>query len=150
LSIFITNIFFFFIYRILIHLPFSRFIRRKNFIHRTNSAKLGQPVVKNSHDSHQYRIIHFGPPKRSVTCPESQNDSFIKSAEEHYNTFHNRYQPTSSTSISRTNREHQPFTVVMTKKNEDAYVTLSRTSDLQRYTKEKRRSFWSIRPQITL
>jgi len=132
------------LYRILIHLPFSR------FIHRTNSAKLGQRVVNNSHDCHQYRIIHFGPPKRSVTYPRSRSDSFTKGAEEHHNNFPNRHQPTSSTSLSRTNREHQAFTVVMTKKNEDAYVTLSRTSDLLRYTKEKKRSFWSNRPQITL
>jgi hypothetical protein len=108
--------------RILIHLPISR------ILHRTNSAKLGPPVLKNSHDCPQQRI-HFGPSRRSMTSRASQSDSLAKSAEEHHNIFPNRHQRTSSTTISRANREHHPLmmmTVTMNKANEDAYVTLPR------------------------
>jgi hypothetical protein len=123
---------------------FSRFLRRKN------SAKLGRPVLGNPHDGSQHQVIHFGPPKRTVPSVESQSDSLAKSAEEHHNIFNNRHQRTSSTSISRTNREHQSLMVLMTKNNEGAHVLLPTIPDLLREKRRNRRSLWSNKPQITL
>jgi hypothetical protein len=123
---------------------FSRFIRR------TNSAKLGRPVLKNAHNGSQHQVIHFGPLKRTLPSIESPSDSFVKSAEEHHSICNNRYPRTSSTSISRTNREYQSLIVLMTKNNEGAHIVLSTTPDLLRKTRRKRQSSWSTKGQITL
>ena len=123
---------------------FSRFIRRRN------SAKLGRPVLKNHHDGLQHQVIHFGLPKRTLPSIESPSDSFTKSAEEHHSHCNNRRPRTSSTSISRTNREHQSLTVLMTKNNDGTHVVLPSTPDLLRETRRKGRPLWSTKAQITL
>lgn len=121
-----------------------------NRLKRTNSDKVGQSITKNVNDCPQRRAIHFGPPKRSMTSPISHSDSYTKSGEENHNLIHHRNQPTASTNISRTNRENQSLAVLMSKTNDESYVTLPGTPDLLRNTREKNRSLWSIRPQITL
>ncbi|CAF0734414.1 unnamed protein product [Rotaria sp. Silwood1] len=122
------------------------------FTRRMNSAKLGRPVLENSHECPQHRTIHFGPKKQSITSPGSQTDPLMKNVEEHHSIVKNQTQRTRSTSLSRTNREqHQPMAVIMTKTNESAQVLLIRTPELlSRYSKEKRRPLYLTGHQITL
>ncbi|CAM4769966.1 unnamed protein product [Rotaria magnacalcarata] len=122
------------------------------FTRRTNSAKLGRPILANSHEHSQHRTIHFGPKKQSITSPISQADSLMKNVEEHHNIVKTHPQQTRSTSLSRPNREqHQTMTVTMNKTHESVHVSISRTSDrLKKYSTDKHRPLILTGPQITL
>lgn len=134
---------FFLLHSLFIHRPIKRFLRRKD------SARLGQPVIKNTNESPQQRV-QFSLSKRSMASRTSQSDSYTKSAEDYHNiSHHHRHQRTSSTNLSRSNRDNQQLAALMTKTNEESYVTLTRTSDLSRNIKGKRRVSWITNPQIT-
>lgn len=122
------------------------------FTRRENSAKIGRPILDNMDQSAQYRIIHFGSKKQSITSPASQTDSLVKNVEEHHSITKTYPQRTRSTSLSRLNHDqHKPLTVIMNKANETIYTSLSRTPDLlKKYSKGKRRPLILTGPQITL
>ncbi|CAF3325314.1 unnamed protein product [Rotaria socialis] len=122
------------------------------FTRRTNSAKLGRPVLANSHEHPQRRTIHFGPKKQSITSPISQTDSLMKNVEEHHNIVKTHPLQTRPTSLSRINREqHQTMTVIINKTHEPMHVSLSRTSDLlKQYSIDKRRPLILTGSQIAL
>lgn len=128
----------------MLRLSFSRIIRRND------STKLGRPIPNKRPDGSQHQVIHFGPRKRTMTSIDSQTDSFIKTADDHHSICNNRHPRTSSTSAGRTNREHQPLAVMMTKSNDNAHVMLPTTPDLLRDTRRKRRSLWSGKVPTTL
>jgi hypothetical protein len=63
-----------------------------------------------------------------------------KNVEEHQSMINNHHPRTNSTNLSRSTREQQPLTVIMTKNNDDVHVSLPRRPNLLRgYSKERKR-----------
>lgn len=121
-----------------------------HFIHRQNSAKLGQDALANPFNGSQHKIIHFRPCKQPVTSLGSPSESLTKQAEDYYKTFNTRQQRTSSTSLSRTNREYQPLTLIPNKSSERAHGIVPTTPELIRVNREKKRPLWSNQSESSL
>lgn len=120
-----------------------------HFFRRKNSAKLGQQASVNPFNNTQRQIIHFRPCKPVIASTGSQSDSLTRQIGECHGNFNKRQPRTSSTTLLRTNREYQPLTVLMTKTNDATHVVLPTTPDFIRANREKKRSLWSNKSQIS-
>ncbi|UJR33821.1 hypothetical protein I4U23_021245 [Adineta vaga] len=107
-----------------------------------NSAKLGRSAWKNAPERMNRPKIQFNSQhKQSLTSPISQSDSCAKHVgigggggggyvEEHQPMLNNRHPRTTSTNLSRIQRDQQPLNVIMSKTNNEPYVSLLRRADI--------------------
>ena len=83
------------------------------FVRRTNSAKLGRPVIENLYDHSKHRTIYFDSSKQSITSPRNQTNPLTKSVDKYHNVMKNNPKHTHLTSLSRINREYYGINAIM-------------------------------------
>lgn len=150
--------------RVFFHLSLTRFTRR------TNSAKLGRPILASNgspyqlgqlpHPTEHYRTFQFAQGKCHRMSPLNAKEAIFH----HYQRKSSTRTSTSTSKTCRENHHHhhhpqtppQPMTVTVLKGNNSIQVSLSETPNLlRRYTTETRNSaqkrlLWRGKPQITL
>ena len=138
--------------RNILRMSVSRFTRR------TNSAKLGRSVLDVKRSPHYssrsrqrcqtQRTFQFAQIKRYPTAQGHETDAILHPP---------RSSTKTSTSTSRTSREHQPMAVLMIKNHqEQMQISLPETPNLLRRSttgtrsSSNRRLLWSSKGQVTL